>query len=1079
MVESMWGRFSAIAVLFVCLTVTLTGGSPSAWAACTSPSKAAGDIVYNASEKTFQYCSDTVWKAMNLPGSGSGGCTNPARAEGEIIYNADHRVMQGCAGNVWRAIGDGGADEWVQMSVGLDHSCGIKNDQTLWCWGYNYQGQLGDGTTTTRALPVQVEPGALWAHVAAGGDVTCALKTNGTAWCWGENGQGQLGDGTNNPSLVPVAVTGGHTWKSLSAGMWHVCGIKSDDTIRCWGSGWAAQIGDGSGNNFNVPTAVSGGGTWKLVEAGGYNNCAIRTDDTMRCWGANWYGEVGDGTTTNRYTPVTVSGGGTWKRVSVGDSHTCGIRADDTMRCWGANTEGAVGDNTQTDKSAPTAVSGGGTWLAVTAGSGFSCGVKSDNSVWCWGTNYSGQLGDGTTAYKLVPTAYSAGGSWKDIAAGISFVCGHKTDNQLQCWGANYSGQLGDGTSSTVTEPMAIDDKGPWKQYSGGMQHSCAIKMDGTLWCWGPKSEMWSAGWLGTNSMDAEPLPVQVFGGGTWNRVSSGNNHTCAIKGDGSLWCWGEGYAIGDGTGNMSLAPVEVDSGVWTYLDATGYHSCGIKSDGSAWCWGSGGIALGDNGVGDGLTPVEVQGGSTWKSIAVGDGATCGIKTDNTLWCWGSNSLGQLGDGTNNDSSVPVEVSGGGQWSHISMGTNVSGPGGGSCGIKTNGTMWCWGGNGGGMQGNGTYTDSTVPVEVSGGSSWKYAETTEAGTCGIKSDDSLWCWGSGNDLGLGDLTTTAVPMEIKGRGSWKNVGRGSVFTCAISNGKGELFCWGDNGGNQAGALTVTEKSSPIRTSGRTMGCSNPEGRPGKMIYNEAEKAMQYCNGVGWIGVNYNPPPPSYIPTSNLLAYWAFDETAGTTLPDLSGNNHTGTLQNMNPATDWVAGKVGNALDFDGTDDYVSYANDIPFAYDVFTIAGWFYVRGTGGGDDEFPVFMQRDFDTGNGQSTVGIVVRNSNKKVHTQIRDDVDAVIQCIGSTTIVWNNWYHFTVVKTSSNMKLYINGVQDCSTSFSRWGSFSANIARREIGRHTNSSGTGGLANGRIDELRVYNRILTTTEIQALAAQ
>lgn len=1078
MVESMWGRFSAIAVLFLCLTVTLTGGSPSAWAACTSPSKAAGDIVYNASEKTFQYCSDTTWKGMNTPGSGSGGCTNPARAEGEIIYNTDHRVMQGCAGNVWRAIGDGGADEWVQMSVGLGHACGIKEDQTLWCWGSNQQGQVGDGTTIDRATSMQVDPGARWTQVAAGGDVTCALKPNGTAWCWGENGSGQLGDGTNNDSPVPVPVTGGHTWKSLSAGMWHVCGIKSDDTIRCWGSGWAAQIGDGSGNSFNVPTAISGGGTWKQVAAGAYNNCAIRTDNTMRCWGANWYGEVGDGTTTNRYTPVAISGGGTWKHVSVGDSHTCGIRTDDTVRCWGENPGGALGDNTQIDKSVPTAISGGGTWLKVSAGTGFSCGVKSDNSLWCWGSNYSGQLGDGTTTNQLIPTAYAAGGSWNNVEGGNSIVCGHETNGQIRCWGAAYI--AGDGTSELVLSPMAIDDKGPWKQVSGGMVHTCAIKMDGTLWCWGPKSEMWSAGWLGTNSMDAEPLPAEIFGGGTWDQVSAGTNHTCAIKSDGSLWCWGEGYAIGDGTGNMSLAPVEVDAGVWKYLDATGYHSCAIKSDDTLWCWGSAGYQLGDNGVGDGLTPVEVQGGDTWKSVAVGEAATCGIKTNGTLWCWGSNGDGQLGNGTYDDQAVPTEISGGGYWSNVSMGTNISGPGGGNCGIKTNGTMWCWGGNGAGMQGNGTTDPSNVPVEVSGAHSWKYVDTNEMVTCGIKSDNSLWCWGMEAPVGNGSGNMEVVPAQVKGAGIWKNVGRGYGHTCAISADKGELFCWGWNGGNQAGALTITDQSAPFRTEGRDMQCTNPTGRPGKFIYNDAEDVLQYCNSVNWVGINFDPPPPSYLPEDSLLAYWAFNESTGTTAADSSGSGHTGTLNNMDPLTDWVAGKVGNALDFDGTNDYISFVNDINFFWDAsFTIASWVYVRGTGGLDDEFPFFAQRDSATGNGHSAVIGVVRNSDKKARAMIRDNNDALAQCIGSTTLSWNTWYHITITKTPSALKVYVNGTQDCTTSLSFWGGFSENIDRREIGRHTYSAGTGGLANGRIDELRVYNRVLSLTEIQALAAQ
>lgn len=362
---------------------------------------------------------------------------------------------------------------------------------------------------------------------------------------------------------------------------------------------------------------------------------------------------------------------------------------------------------------------------------------------------------------------------------------------------------------------------------------------------------------------------------------------------------------------------------------------------------------------------MRVEPGTTWLQVSAGSGHTCGIKTDGTAWCWGEGGNGQLGNGSNSESPVPVLVSGGGTWKSISAGQWYS------CGIRSDDTARCWGAGWTGALGTGAGGDVNVPTVLSGGGTWKSIDAGLGHTCGIRSDDTGRCWGANfyGEVGDNSLTTRYAPVALSGGGTWKSIS--------------------------------------------------------------------------------------------------------------TGNGHVGTLNNMDPMTDWVAGKVGNALDFDGSNDYVSFINDIPFAYGYFSIAGWFYVRGTGGVDDEFPVFMQRDFDTGNGQSTVGIVVRNSNKKVHAQIRDDVDTLIQCIGSTTITWNNWYHFAVVRTSDNIKLYINGVQDCSTNFSRWGSFSANIAVREIGRHTNSSGTGGIANGRIDELRVYNRVLSLSEIQALAAQ
>jgi alpha-tubulin suppressor-like RCC1 family protein len=353
-----------------------------------------------------------------------------------------------------------------------------------------------------------------------GGGHTCARKGDGTLWCWGKNDYGQLGDGTVvSPKPVPVQVTAlGANVVEVSAGGEHTCARKSDGTLWCWGRNNLGQIGNGTTGGANsLPVQVASLGTNVIgIVSGQDHSCARTGDGALWCWGQNYYGEVGDGTTaTPRTSPVQATAVGTTAvEVAVGFYNTCIRKLDGTLWCWGANGFGQIGDGTtNSPKVAPVQVAAMGT-SAVQVGTGaFTCARKADGTIWCWGFNNYGAVGDGTSVTpKPSPQQVTAlGGPAVDLETGDSHACARKADGTLWCWGYNGRGEVGDGTTSPSTSPklpvqvtvLGVDAV----QVSAG-DHTCARKKDGTLWCWG--SNGYGQVGDGTTS-NSRPTPVQTL----------------------------------------------------------------------------------------------------------------------------------------------------------------------------------------------------------------------------------------------------------------------------------------------------------------------------------------------------------------------------------------------------------------------------------------------------------------------------------------------------------------------------------------------------------------------------------------
>jgi alpha-tubulin suppressor-like RCC1 family protein len=306
----------------------------------------------------------------------------------------------------------GGTLRFRLVSVGGDHICGVTTGDLAYCWGANFQGQLGDGTTTSRTTPVAVLGGHRFSAVRAGGFHTCGVTLSNQAYCWGRNNEGQVGDGSDlNRRQRPVRVAGGLSFRQVIAGVAHTCGVTTGNKGYCWGYAAQGQIGDGKlVEQRRSPRAVVGGLSFRQIAAGGAHSCGVTQDDRAYCWGNNFDGRIGDGTNTTRLRPVAVAGGLRFSRVSPGQVHTCAVTTADRAYCWGNNTAGQLGDGTTTHRSVPVAVTGGLQFDLVSAGSGsgensHTCGVTTGDKAYCWGWNMFGQLGDGTTNDSSTPVA--------------------------------------------------------------------------------------------------------------------------------------------------------------------------------------------------------------------------------------------------------------------------------------------------------------------------------------------------------------------------------------------------------------------------------------------------------------------------------------------------------------------------------------------------------------------------------------------------------------------------------------------------------------------------------------------------
>ena len=737
-----------------------------------------------------------------------------------------------------------------RTATGDEHTCVLKAGD-VWCWGEGDHGRLGYGNTLDVGdveTPGQVGPvdlGAKAISITAGRRHTCALLETRDVRCWGDGSHGQLGYGNTDdigdnevPASRPI-VNVGPKVLAISAGGDTTCALVASGRIRCWGFNVSGQLGQGNTERIgddespaSRPPVDLGDALAIAVDVGDLHACAVLDAGTVSCWGEGVDGRLGYGNTADvgdRAAPGTkrVSLGAAAVSVSVGNRHTCALLDTGVVRCWGFGGDGrlgngslaSIGDN-EPVWTAGTGFSSPGTVLfgyeadgidyvqvvGVTVGGDHSCAVLDKGDVRCWGPGHA-VLGVQTTEVIGDHRSEPGTGWWSPVRLGNpalsvqlggAHACAELADGEVTCWGAGADGRLGYGNTSSIG-----DDEEPWeaghvqiganhevKAIAAGGAHSCALRDDGTVVCWGsqgPAPAIPGVLGLGHKTVlgdNEHPGDLEIALGGPAKAIAAGDQHTCAILATGGVRCWGTGT-----DGRLGLANVEHVGGDERPVDVATVR-----------------------------LPAEAV------TIVAGGRHTCAVLANGRVQCWGKGDHGQhglqstntLGDNEHPTHSLPIEL---GKARSIAAGFNHN------CAVMTTGGVVCWGAGAGGRLGYGNETtigDNEGPSSaghVNLGSG-RHAVEISAGsehTCVRTDDGNLYCWGIHRDgqLGYGerldwagieqgmvvdhvgdDETPAQVGPVNLGR-SAGSIALGRAHSCIIA-GDGTVHCWGNGSKGQLG-----------------------------------------------------------------------------------------------------------------------------------------------------------------------------------------------------------------------------------------------------------------------------------------
>ena len=617
-------------------------------------------------------------------------------------------------GNMSLALLDTSTNWKVAATAGVNNGwdgqrCAIKTDGTLWARGYTATGTIATSSVSGFIGTIsKVGTATDWDDVkssGSGGNThMLARKTGGSLWGWGLNSSGQIGDNSITNRSSPVQIGALTTWTKFAVGSYHSVAIRSDGTLWSWGNNTYGQLGHGGTTNRSSPTQVGALTTWADVYCGPYNTFAIKTDGTLWSWGRNsrfaedmWGGGmlgVGDG--TDRNSPVQVGTDTDWTNAIIGSSHgaTRAIKSTGILWSWGSNQYNCTLQSECMNLSfnqIPTT-----NWSSSRLMScnrqlredGGTIALKRDNTLWYWGlynpTTNESIYSDAVGGLRSSPVQIGTGSNWSnnfDIGPAKQYYFAIDRNNKL--W-----------SLATGTNNQTIAITGSWSKVtvSGDIFNappqnwSLIISTTGQLWSIGYNA----SGQLGNNTTTTNFSNWARVGTlANWKDITTGTDQSVlAVKTDGTLWAWGRNEYGQLGLGDVASrsSPVQVGTGTtWKYVSCRSSTTHAIKTDGTLWAWGYNDDGrMGNSSTIRRSSPVQVGTDTNWKQVE-SYGATIGLKTNGTLYIWGASSYitttpagtlpwnvasyKMVGNGTTSNLSSPVQIGfGWNTWTHVSAG---------------------------------------------------------------------------------------------------------------------------------------------------------------------------------------------------------------------------------------------------------------------------------------------------------------------------------------------------------------------------------------------------------------------------